>query len=280
MVNKALYCVLCPWSTVVLAIDRDQHQTVFLGLAADPSGSKYKEITADSGTCMWMVFSIIIGICIMMYGKCVVKNPSVHSFGLGVNLSFSMLATFYAWYHGLGKAYLDGTIDPKKDNHCNTVAVIAVVNYVLIAFWCIFGSLFVSITAAAVVGDMVKDRQKKQQLLKKVSMTRTLSVSDYIDSEDFNTKCRKVFNDADLDGNGKLDLSELKHVVLFDLSEEEKAKVAKHDLFRKAFMDKDVDKDNFIDFFEFLEVMKWVIATAKLPVESLEGGDEATADVA
>jgi len=280
MVNKALYCVLCAWSTVVLAIDRDQHENVFLGLAADPSGSKYKEITADSGTCAWILYSSLIGTCIMFCGQCVVKNPSLQAFGLGVNLSFGVLATFYAWYHGLGKAFVDGTIDPKKDNHCNMVALVAVVNYVLIAIWCIFGSLLVSITAAVVVGDMVKDRQEKQQLLKKVSMTRTLSVSDYIDSEDFNTKCRKAFNDADLDGNGKLDLSELKHVVLFDLSEEEKAKVAKHDLFRKAFVDKDVDKDNFIDPFEFLEVMKWVIATAKLPVESLEGGDEATADVA
>lgn len=277
MVNKALFCVLCTWSTVVLAIDRDQHQNVFLGLGAYPSDSKYKEITADESTCTWIFIGIMIGFCAQVVGKCVIQRDAVTSFGSGISNVFALIAIFYAWYHGLVTAWLDGTIDPKKDNLCNTVAVYAFIMYLFTIIFCIWACCFVSVSVAAL---MAADRQEKQQLLKTTAMTRGMSVSDYIDSTEFNHKCKKAFNDADLDGNGKLDLTELKHVVLFDLSEEEKAKVAKHDLFKKAFVDKDVDKDSLIDPFEFLEVMKWVIATAKLPAESFEGGDEATADVA
>merc|ERR1719203_485424 len=87
---------------------------------------------------------------------------------------------------------------------------------------------------------------------------------EFVDSQEFRTKCVKAFRDADADHNGTLDMTELQHVVLFDLTDKEKKYVQESSLFKEAFHKCDTDSSNSIDQEEFVEVMKFILTKAKL----------------
>lgn len=93
-----------------------------------------------------------------------------------------------------------------------------------------------------------------------------------IDSEEFRKKCVKAFRDADADGNGVLDMGELKQVALgtFELSDAEKNYVQESELFKEAFDKCDADNSRSIDQTEFLEVMKYITAKAKYGASQLQ----------
>merc|ERR1719353_903401 len=101
---------------------------------------------------------------------------------------------------------------------------------------------------------MTAEREKKEQELQQHAPDSI----KHINEPSFREKCEKAFKEADADGNGKLDLSELRHVVAFDLTDEEKEMVQSMELWDEAFVKQDANKDNFIDMEEFVEVMKWV----------------------
>merc|ERR1711879_1041419 len=167
----------------------------------------------------------------------------------------------YSYQHGIVNQWMAGKLDsPGKFNYCAGVAGAAIVMYAISACWCCCAGGVVVYTISK---KLKRDREQRMEALEKTDPELFRTVSTHIESGDFKAKCEKAFKEADADGNGKLDLTELQHVVLFDLSEEEKAEVTKHHLFDEAFVKKDANHDNFIDQSEFTEVMKWVQVTAK-----------------
>jgi len=105
----------------------------------------------------------------------------------------------------------------------------------------------------------------RMRLETNVRQVITLSDEDktYLNSAEFKAKCVKAFRDADEDHNGVLDLKELEHIAMFDLTEGEKAHVQESHLFNEAFGKCDADNSKSIDQTEFLEVMKFVWCKAK-----------------
>jgi Ca2+-binding EF-hand superfamily protein len=93
---------------------------------------------------------------------------------------------------------------------------------------------------------------------------------EFLASQEFRTKCVKAFNEADADHNGVLDLNELQHVLLFDLTDEEKQYVQETSMWKQAFEQCDADNSKTIDQSEFVEVMKFVYTKAKYGVKKAE----------
>merc|ERR1719159_2153202 len=122
---------------------------------------------------------------------------------------------------------------------------------IVLTFYCALLSCF------GLVGRMMVERHATKPFLDPADR-------EFIDSEEFRTKCIKAFNEADADHNGTLDMSELQHVVLFDLTDEQKKYVQESSLFKEAFEKCDADSSNSIDQEEFFSVMKFILTKAKL----------------
>merc|ERR1719356_1404390 len=79
-------------------------------------------------------------------------------------------------------------------------------------------------------------------------------------SEAFSKTCADSFDNADTDRNGKLDLRELRSIIMWDLTDAQRDLVEKEDLFKQAFDECDADKNNLIDRNEYEHVMRYVKA--------------------
>lgn len=170
------------------------------------------------------------------------------------------LGTIYMAWHGVFGAYWAGTLDPKKHAYCAALLPMA------LAMWCctcVCVCCCVPVVGAAgAVVKMEEDRKRKEALMMQhAAMYEALAKMNEQRQkmkEEFESKCRKAFTDADKDGNGKLDIEELRHVALFHLNEKEKAVVEQNDLFQQAFQANDKNKDNMIDPQEFVTLMHWI----------------------
>lgn len=244
-----------------LALDHKQHQK-FLGLQEPqyevPGKHQYEDSTADPTVCKNILMMIYVGFFIQVIGSLVMQNESMANGGASITLIAGFIGMFYSAQHGIVTQAWAGKLDPEgKWKYCHAIWLVIVIMWCFSA--CICFCCAVGVTCA-VVQSMKADRE---ETMAKLDRQVTRKIEDIIDSPEFKAKCKKAFQEADKDKNGKLDLSELQHVVLFDLSETEKANVTKHHLFDEAFRSQDANKDNFIDPAEFEEVMKWIIVKAK-----------------
>lgn len=253
-------------SLLLLAVVEAGHHAshAFLGVHQGPAPEGgYKDISADDQTCYLIWFFIMVGFFINVFGM-VFGNVGNQMCGSTMTLAAATIGTFYIWQHGLLEAWWAGTIDPVEHKYCAAIAPVALIMYFYFACCFCCCGMFV---AASLMARMAAERQQKEAEL----LEHAPASIKHIQEPSFREKCEKAFKEADADGNGKLDLSELQHVVAFDLTDEEKEMVQSMHLWDEAFVKQDVNKDNFIDMEEFVEVMKWVQVTVKHAEEVKKG---------
>jgi Ca2+-binding EF-hand superfamily protein len=207
-----------------------------------------------------VLLNIILGFpiglcCVMAVGPCA--------------LPFFLLPLMYAWWYivstGLFADYWASaivlsqyTLTPATVHNCSRECVGLVAQVygltIIVTFYCVLLSCI--LMPYFVASRMMVERHATTPFLDPADR-------EHIESDLFRMKCIKAFNEADADHNGRLDLSELQHVVLFDLTDEQKEYVKSHSLFKEAFEECDEDKSNSIDQREFLEVMKFIMTKAK-----------------
>jgi len=216
--------------------------------------------TANPNTCEKIYVFNLIGLLLMFIAYCMfcTANPMAVYF-FGTAYCFIILSVvvggIYALHTGLthdllaGRAMFDPTSPSFGEKSC-----------VLLTLLSFFLCIQCSVTWCCVGIGMVTSLM----IMKKATNERLELLSEedqaHLNSDEFKEKCAKAFKEADLDGNGKLDLKELQEVVMFDLTEAQKEKVQQEHLFQKAFVACDEDKNEFIDEEEFLHVMRWVQA--------------------
>lgn len=138
-----------------------------------------------------------------------------------------------------------------------TYIMTLIITFYIVLFGCFFG------LPMFVVSRMTAERHMTQPFLEKED-------KEYVSSKDFEVKCRKAFNEADADHNGSLDMNELEHVLLFDLTDAEKQYVQESSLWKEAFEKCDADGSKTIDQGEFVEVMKFIYTKAKYGAKKAE----------
>lgn len=223
--------------------------------------------TADMSTCATLQLVVLISLFLTIpAGICLVMLVGPMA------LPFLLIPWIYAWYYvistGLSADYFAGAIvwvvhsgfpAQLKVYNCSEECVRLVAQLtgttLIIVIYSIL--LICLITPAMLVSRMRVERQVTQAFLDKPDR-------EFLDSQEFRTKCVKAFRDADADHNGTLDMNELQHVVLFDLTDKEKKYVQESSLFKEAFDKCDTDGSNSIDEKEFVEVMKFILTKAKL----------------
>lgn len=223
----------------------------FLGVGYDPT--KAQASTANPAVCTSIYIVLVGGFAISVVAEYVLKNQQLQRFGLFWNLVGAIAATVYASYHGLVKAWWAG--GHNLTNHCTGIAAAALVMYVFFGCFCVFGSAFAVKCGLDVVSKM------KEATLKRCD-TLPDSEKDYLNSKEFLAKCNDMFLEADKDGNGVLNIKELKQFVLKDLPEEQQARLHDEELFKEAFDFLDENQNGSIDQEEFVEVMKYCRAHA------------------
>jgi len=224
--------------------------------------------TAEPSTCQVLHYAILAVIfillgcgagCYMLLG------------GIGIFTMFviPMLASWgYLLHTGLFSDYISGAMSWEQDVQSGIKPHnVSLECYELVSSTWVFTILFIfyGIILFIVLMPMFLVPRMQAETFVVVSAPFILSEEDrtYVASQEFKTKCVKAFRDADEDHNGELDLNELQHVMMFDLTETEKTYVQESALFKEAFGKFDQDNSKSIDQGEFLQVMKWIWTKAK-----------------
>lgn len=236
-------------------------QQGFLRIAESPK--KFKDITANDNTCFILWAVALSGFACQVYGQNS-ENDTMEKGGGLVSVVMSIFIVVYAWQHGLMEGYWEGTIDPAKHNYCNAVGVMAIVTLVMSAILCV--------CCVPTIAILVHMNHDSDQMILLMDWHEQEKLKKLLEDTQFKVKCSEAFKLADADGNGKLDLTELQHVSLaiFDISDRLKDVVKEHDLFKKAFVENDKNKDKFIDEDEFVDLMKWIVTKAKSEASEAE----------
>jgi len=257
-----MYAALIPAG---LALVDTQH---FLGpeegRAVKPASPKeFKEITANDNTCFILWFVALAGAVFQWYGQSSGNETMERGGGL-VTLVMSPCIVVYAWHHGLMEGYWKGTIDPIGHNFCNSVGLMAIMTFAVSAILCV--------CCVPTIAILVHMNHDSEQMILLMDAHEQEKLKKVLEEACFQVKCSEAFKLADADGNGKLDLTELQHVSLgiFDIPDRLKDVVKEHDLFKKAFVENDKNKDKFIDGDEFVDLMKWIVVKAKSEASEAE----------
>lgn len=190
-------------------------------------------------------------------------------------LCFLLVPFAVAWYYmvatGLWEDYISGAMSWSANAvegvkpHNVSVSCLDLVSFtyimtIIIAFYFIlFCLVLVFASSMFMMSRMSAETAMTQPLLQTEDR-------EYVKSKEFEVKCRKAFIEADANHDGTLDLKELEHVILFDLSDVEIAYVKNTSLWKEAFDKCDADGSMSIDQREFMEVMKFVYTKAKYGV--------------
>jgi len=229
-------------------------------------GSKeFKEITANDNTCFILWFVALAGVACQWYGRSY-GNEKMERCGGWVVVVMSTFIVVYSWQHGLMEGYWKGTIDPIGHNFCNSVGAMAIATLAVSACLC------VCCVPTVAISILVRMNHDSDQMILLMEADEQEKLKKVLEETQFKVKCSEAFKLADADGNGKLDLTELQHVSLgiFDIPDRLKDVVKEHDLFKKAFVENDKNKDKFIDEDEFVDLMKWIVVKAKSEASEAE----------
>jgi len=227
-----------------------EQRNSFLGVGYDPK--KAQDTTANPAVCTSIYIILVGGAAISLLGQYVLQDEKIQMFGVFWNVVGAIAATFYAFHHGLVSAWWAG--GHNLTDHCEGIASAALIMYAFAGCACACGSAFA-------VKVCVIDKMKEATL--KRCDTLPDSEKDYLNSKEFLTKCNEMFLEADKDGNGVIDIKELKQFVLKELpQEEQQARLQDEELFKEAFDSWDDKHTGTIDQEEFVEVMKYCRAHA------------------
>lgn len=219
------------------------------GSAARASSQETHENSSNPNACLAIYVVLVVGFIIEMVGDFLMCDEKIVWCGVAMNLIGALVASIYVLYHRMVQDWWAGK---PMNAYCRGVIGAALVMYI-----------FAAVGACLVLFFGTKRLIRKMRA-KTAEAAKKLKEDDaaYLSSEEFKIKCEKAFVQADKDNNGKLDLNELRDVVLFPLDSKQQQKVENEDLFKQAFDVCDKDKNHYIDQAEFLEVMKYVRAHA------------------
>jgi len=230
-------------AVLVEALTPNQHSN-FLGVGYDPKEAT--DSTANPHACKAIYIIMMSGCIIWVLGEYVLDNRRVYLFGLLLQFFGATVAAGYAAYHGLVSAWWE--TGHNLTDHCKGLAGAALVMYPILFCCCACGSAFAVKQGLGVVKKM-KEATEKRRL--------SDAEKDYLNSKEFLAKCNDMFLEADKDGNGVLDIKELKQFVLKELPQEQQGRLQEDELFKEAFDNWDDNQSGTIDQEEFVEVMKY-----------------------
>jgi len=164
------------------------------------------------------------------------------------------IATVYAYHTSLLSDWFAGA---NMNDECWLLALSAVLGYIYVGVYLVI--LLVYAIRRLVI------RHSVDKLLHKMAEEATFRAMDiepaerqYLESEPFKQRCAEIFLEQDQEGTGRVCLSQIKAVVLFDLTNEQVFNVAQGELFHEAFEISDKNHDRLIDLNEFILVVTYI----------------------
>jgi len=236
--------------TLFHGAERPQAFMSMHGSAANEENGKLKlllELPKHlKGQCVWM----LIAICSMCCFGQVLRDCVGQTAGSIIGLCVTFGTVGYLLYSGIYSAYWAG----------QDVGIVCKV----MCWWAIFLMVFWSCVACTVcccAGLMLGIKNIAIKEMRKQYDAKMLEISgprrEYYESDCFKEKCNRMFEKADKDGNGTLDMAELQDVLVEATGDANIAGITP--LLQQAFEE---HGDSVVEKHEFLEMMKYVSVVA------------------
>jgi len=226
--------------------ERPQAFMSLKGSAANEEGSKLElllELPKKlKGQCVWMLLAVC-GICCFgqVLNDCVGQQPASL-----IGFCVTVLTFSYLLHSGIYSAYWSGE---DVGTICKIMCWWAIC---LMVFWSCFACCFCCCAGLFLTIKNIKIKEMQKEYAEKMS-----DISgprrEYYESDLFKKKCDGLFEKADKDGNGTLDMAELQDVLMEATGDPNIA--AFSPLLQQAFEE---HGDSVVEKHEFIEMMKYV----------------------